>query len=452
MVPRPARHRLEFRATLPRVTLPDALRLRAPNPFDVEVQPPGSKSLSNRALLLAALAQGRSTLRGMLVAEDTQHMRACLDLLGIGVADGPEGVLTVEGRAGRLRSPPGQFPTLYVGTAGTVARLLGAVLAASPVHVRLDGSARMRERPMAQLLDALIEQGARLSFGGAPGLLPVEIGPDGGPLRGGEVRLQRPASSQIVSGLVVAATLADSPTRIVLEQGTPARPYVDMTLAVLAAFGARAGWEAPDVLHVEPSVLSAADYQVEPDASAASYPLGLAALYRGRCRIPALGQASVQGDVRFAAILERMGARVEQRAHETVVEGAGTLVGGAFDLTDMPDMTLTLAALAVHAQGATKIRGVEILRHHESDRLAAAATELRKLGATVGEHPDGLDIAPPLDGPRPGVHVDTYRDHRMAMALSLVGDVVIRDPGCVAKTWPEYFSVLRKLGMVVGSA
>ncbi|MCH9685629.1 MAG: 3-phosphoshikimate 1-carboxyvinyltransferase [Deltaproteobacteria bacterium] len=431
--------------------LPPALRLRPPGPFDAEIRPPGSKSLSNRALLLAALADGRSTLKGMLDAEDTQHMRACLGALDVDVHEGSDGVLEVHGHAGRFRSPP-PVPTLDVGTAGTVARLLGAALAASPVHVVLDGSARMRERPMAQLLGALAQQGAQLRFRGEPGLLPVEIGPNDEPLRGGEIRLERPASSQIVSGLVIAAGLAKTPTRIVLERGTPAKPYVDMTLAVMEAFGGRASWEGDDVLVIEPSRFCPIDYVVEPDASAASYPLGLASLYGGRCRVPALGRASLQGDVRFADVLERMGARVSQGSHETTVEGTGTVEGGDFDLTDMPDMTLTLAALALRARGSTRIRGVEILRHHESDRLAAAAAELRKLGATVVEQPDGLDIEPPADGPRLGVEVDTYRDHRMAMAFSLVGDVVVRDPACVGKTWPEYFSVLRKLGMVVGSA
>ncbi|MCA9652283.1 MAG: 3-phosphoshikimate 1-carboxyvinyltransferase, partial [Myxococcales bacterium] len=332
------------------------------------------------------------------------------------------------------------------------ARLLGAVLAASPVHVVLDGSPRMRERPMAQLLEALSEQGARLRALGQPGFLPVEIGPQGGPLRGGELRLARPASSQIVSGLVIAAALAQAPTTLVLKQGTPARPYVDMTLAVMESFGGRARWSGPDELRVEPAALVGTELQVEPDASAASYPLALAALYGSRCRIEALGRTSLQGDVGFAAVLERMGAQVEQGDHSTVVKGVGALRGGDFDLGEMPDMTLTLAALAVHAQGPTRIRGVGILRHHESDRLAAAATELRKLGARVQEEPDGLVIEPPLGGPHPGVAIDTYRDHRMAMAFSLVGDVVVRDPACVGKTWPEYFSVLRKLGMVVGSA
>ncbi|MCA9706593.1 MAG: 3-phosphoshikimate 1-carboxyvinyltransferase, partial [Myxococcales bacterium] len=264
--------------------------------------------------------------------------------------------------------------------------------------------------------------------------------------------LERPASSQIVSGLVVSATLAAAPTRIELRQGTPARPYVDMTLAMLEAFGGQGAWDGDGALVVEPATLRGIDTTLEPDASAASYPLGLAALYGSRCRIPALGRSSLQGDVGFAEVLGRMGARVEQTATETTVQGTGVLRGGDFDLTDMPDMTLTLAVLAIHAQGPTRIRGVGILRHHESDRLAAIGTELRKLGAAVEEHPDGLSIEPPPGGPRRGVAVDTYDDHRMAMALSLVGHVVVRDPGCVAKTWPNYFSVLRKLGMVAYGA
>lgn len=437
----------------------DTIALNAPAPFDISLRPPGSKSLSNRALLLAALADGRSTLRGLLDADDTRFMRACLSTLGVVMHELDAETLEVEGLAGPLRSPtiapPASPPTLQVGTAGTVARLLGAVLAASPVHAILDGTPRMRERPMSQLLDALADQGAALRCLAAPGCLPVEIGPLPGPLRGGEIRLTRPASSQIVSGLVVSATLAATPTRIVLEQGTPARPYVDMTLATLATFGGRARWatekDGQDTLVIDPSPLHAADTTIEPDASAASYPLALAALWGGRCTIESLGSTSVQGDVGFAtAVLVRMGATVSQTATSTTVHATpGTrLRGGDFDLSDMPDMTLTLAALAVLADGPTRIRGVAILRHHESDRLAAAATELRKLGAGVQEHPDGLDIQPPEGGPRPGVAVDTYADHRMAMAFSLVGDVIIRDPGCVAKTWPDYFSLLRKLGMV----
>jgi 3-phosphoshikimate 1-carboxyvinyltransferase len=339
---------------------------------------------------------------------------------------------------------------IFVGTAGTVARFLVAVLAASRVRARVDGTPRMRERPMSQLIDTLRHQGADIRDLGQSGHLPIEL--PGSRLRGGVIRFPRPASSQFISGLLLAAPLASAPTRIVLEQGTPARPYVDMTLATLAAFGGDADWDTPDELLVTPSSLRACEFAVEPDASAASYPLALAAIHGGHTRIDDLGSSSVQGDVAFARVLERMGARVEQTPTRTTVEGTGRLQGGAFDLSDMPDMTLTLAVVALFADGPTEISGVAILRHHESDRLAAAATELRKLGAEVVEREDGLRIAPPPGGPRRGVEIDTYDDHRMAMAFSLVGHVRICDPDCVGKTYPEYFNHLGKLGMVVGAA
>jgi 3-phosphoshikimate 1-carboxyvinyltransferase len=334
---------------------------------------------------------------------------------------------------------------LEVGTAGTVARFLGAVLAASPVTAVVDGSTRMRERPMDQLLDALAAQGGGVTPLGAPGFLPARLG--GGVLVGGEVRLDTPASSQVVSGLVLAALLATGPTTIVLTAGTPARPYVDMTLAVVRAFGGDAGWSAPDVLEVRPGALSAIDHAVEPDASAATYPLALAALHGGDVTVPGLGRDSLQGDVAFVDVLAAMGADVAVGPAGLRVRGTGVLRGVDMDLTALPDPGLTLAALALHADGPTRIRGVAVHRHHETDRIAAAATELRRLGAGVVEHDDGLDIEPPST-PTPGVLVRTYDDHRMAMAFALAGDVLVDDPGCVAKTWPGYFAMLDGFGMV----
>ncbi|HWB78995.1 MAG TPA: hypothetical protein VG755_28735, partial [Nannocystaceae bacterium] len=191
---------------------------------------------------------------------------------------------------------------------------------------------------------------------------------------------------------------------------------------------------------------------VEPDASAASYFLAMAAIWGGRCRVDALGRTSLQGDAAFAHVLAKMGAKVEQDDDATVVEGTGELRGGTFDLADMPDMTLTLATVAVFAKGPTRIAGVGILRHHESDRLAAVATELRKLGADVQVEDDAIVVQPPPAGPKRGVALETWGDHRMAMALSLVGDVVILAPGVVAKTFPAYFNRLDDLGMVVATA
>ncbi|MEZ4448713.1 MAG: 3-phosphoshikimate 1-carboxyvinyltransferase [Nannocystaceae bacterium] len=427
-----------------------AVHLRRPGPLGARVlRPPGSKSLTNRALLLAAIADGTSTLGGCLESEDTELMRAALARVGVASEARDHGrEVTVRGAGGPLRGPvvDPERP-LDVGTAGTAARFLSAVLAASPITARVDGSPRMRERPMAGLLEVLAEQGAQIECHGVPGALPFTVSGAQG-LRGGVIRLARPPSSQFISALILAAPLARARTEIVLEEGTPARPYVDMTIAALEAFGGAAGWRSEDTIVVEPAALRGREYAIEPDASAASYLLALAAIFGGEVTIPDLGAGSLQGDAGFAALLGQMGAEVSQNNVQTVVRGAGRLRGIDVDLRDMPDMTLTLAAAALHAEGPTRIRGVEILRHHESDRLAAGATELRKLGAVVVEAPDGLDITPPAGGPRPGVAIDTYLDHRMAMAFALVGDVTIRDPGCVRKTFPDYFEVLAGLGMV----
>ncbi len=419
------------------------VQLQPPVDLDWTLPLPGSKSITNRALLFAAIARGTSTLTGWLDADDTRHMRACLSKLGITVEE-HDGALVVSGAGGRFTNT--DAPELFVGTAGTVARFLLPALTGSNVGATMDGTPRMRERPMAMLIDGLRSMGAKLHCLGEEGFLPVRIETTQG-LQAGEVRLRRPASSQFVSGLAVAATLANGPVDIVLEQGTPARPYVDMTLRVLEAFGGMASW-SEDTLHVEPCTLQAVAYTIEPDASAASYPLTLAAIHGGKATV-ALGAASMQGDARFAEVLERLGARVLQTQSRTIVEGTGTLLGGAFDLTDMPDMTLTLAVAALHASAPTTIRGVEILRHHESDRLAVAATELRKLGAEVDEHDDGLTIHPPAGGVRSGVEIDTYDDHRVAMAFAMAGHVCIRDPSCVGKTYPEYFNHLQQTGMVL---
>ena len=425
---------------------PSAITLRPPQPLDLRAKIPGSKSLTNRVLLLAALAEGRSEIAGWLDAEDTRLMLAALRELGVAITGDVDTPLSITGGFAPTRDPV----AIDVGTAGTVARFLLAVLAGSPGRYELDGSARMRERPMDTLVAALRDRGARITARGQPDALPLAI--EGTRLHGGEIRLARPASSQFVSGLVFAALLADAPTRIVLEQGTPARPYVDMTLATIAAFGGHAAWRGEDAIEVTPTTLAARHHVVEPDASAASYFLAMAAIWGGRCRIDALGRTSLQGDAAFAHVLAKMGAKVEQDDDATVVEGTGELRGGTFDLADMPDMTLTLATVALFAKGPTRIEGVGILRHHESDRLAAVATELRKLGANVQVEDDAIVVHPPSAGPERGVAVDTWSDHRMAMALSLVGDVVILAPGVVAKTFPAYFNQLDDLGMVVATA
>lgn len=424
-----------------------SIRVRPPpGPVTAVLSPPGSKSLTNRALILAALADGSSTLRGCLDSEDTRAMLAALTRFGLAYTLTDDATtVTLTGNNG----PPNQLShpdrPIDVATAGTAARFLTAVLAAAPLTTRVDGSPRMRERPMEGLLKALREQGANIRCLAADDLLPFEI--SGARLRGGEIRLPRPPSSQFISALILAAALADAPTRIVLEQGTPARPYVDMTLVALRDFGGDARWLSDDTIAITPTPLRAREYTIEPDASAASYLLALPAIFGGQVTIPHLGSSSVQGDAGFCHVLARMGAHIEQSPDHTTVTGTGTLRGAVLDLADMPDMTLTAAVLALHATGRSEIHNVEILRHHESDRLAAAATELRKLGATVDELPGGLVIDPPAQ-PTRDVAIDTYLDHRMAMAFSLAGHVEIRDPACVGKTFPRYFDLLASLGMI----
>ncbi len=409
---------------------------------------PGSKSLTNRALVLAALASGRSTLTGALDAEDTRLMVAALRRLGVDVEVAEAGTrLVVHGVGGPPTSLADPATPLDVGTAGTVARFLAGVLAAAPVTARMDGSARMRERPMGQLFDALVALGATVDAA-AGGMLPATL--SGGRPPGGTIVLERPASSQIVSALVLTALLADGPTRLALPQGTPARPYVDMTLAMVQRFGGVAGWLDGTTVLVEPRPLTATDVAIEPDASAATYPLALAAVHGGRITVPGLDRGALQGDVGFVDVLAAAGATVAVDDRGLTASGPSDgLQGVSVDLTEMPDPGLTLAAMALRARGPTSIRGVAVHRHHETDRIAAAAAELRRLGATVEEHADGLDVRPPVT-PRTGVVVRTYRDHRMAMAFGLLGDLVVDDPGCVAKTWPGYFAVLDRFGMVVG--
>lgn len=427
--------------------MPTSLRVHPPpGPVAATLTPPGSKSLTNRALILAALARGTSVLRGCLDSEDTRAMLGAVARFGLAhsLADANTTV-TLAGNGGPLRAIDDPFTPIDVATAGTAARFLTAVLAASPLICRVDGSARMRERPMEGLLQALREQGADIrGLGQSDESLPVEI--HGASLRGGDIRLQRPPSSQFISALVLAAALAARPTRIILERGTPARPYVDMTLDVLNKFGGAARWSDADEISIEPTELHAITYAVEPDASAASYLLALPAIYGGSVTIADIGSDSVQGDADFCTVLDRMGAHVLRTPDHTTVTGTGGLRGVYLDLSAMPDMTLTAAVLALHARGRTMISGVDILRHHESDRLAAAATELRKLGAEVTELTDGLVIDPPT-APNKNVAIDTYLDHRMAMAFSLAGHVEIRDPACVGKTYPDFFAVLAKLGM-----
>jgi 3-phosphoshikimate 1-carboxyvinyltransferase len=387
------------------------------------VRLPGSKSISNRALLLAALAGGATELRGLLDADDTRVMRDALGKLGASLR---------EKRA-----------DLFLGNAGTAFRSLTAVLAFSGGEYRLAGVPRMHERPIRDLVEALRSMGASIDYLGAQGCPPLAIHP-GRVAPGQTVRVRGDVSSQYLSALLMALPLAGGGT-IEVEGELISKPYVDITLKLMERFGVtvrRADWArfaVAGTAYASPGTLF-----VEGDASNASYVLAAGAIGGGPLRVEGVGRASIQGDVRFCEVLERMGARVSMG--EDWIETAGRAPLRAFDLdlNHIPDAAMTAAALALFADGRCVVRNIASWRVKETDRIAAMATELGKLGAQVEAGPDYLAVTPGTL--RAGVAVDTYDDHRMAMSLSLaaLGGVRMRinDPGCVAKTFPEYFEVL----------
>jgi len=409
----------------------------AAGPLDATVGIPGSKSLTNRALVCAALAEGTSTVDGALVADDSEAMRTALAALGAGIARDPSsGRLLVTGTGGRLR--PGPL-ALDMRLSGTTSRFLLPVVALGEGEYRIDGAPPLRARPMGPVLDGIRTLGAEVREEGEPGCLPVTIVAPGG-LDGGEVAVAGDLSSQFLSGLLLAAPYARGGVRLRLTTTLVSRPYVELTQAVMGAFGVDVG---PD-LDVPAGRYRATAYVVEPDASTASYFLAAAALVGGRITVKGLGAGTRQGDARLADLLAAMGAEVERTATTTTVTGTGRLRGlGRVDLADMPDQAQTLAALAPFADGPTEVTGVGFIRGHETDRIAAVVTELGRLGVAARETDDGFVVEPGT--PRPA-RVATYDDHRMAMSFALVGlrvpGIEIEDPDCVAKTFPGFWAAL----------
>ncbi len=412
-------------------------------PPDATVRVPGSKSITNRAMLLAALARGRSTLRGALHSDDTRYMAAALRELGVAVEVRREGTeIEVAGCGGDW---PADHAELFVGNAGTAMRFLVAALCLGHGRYRIDGSERMRQRPIGPLLEALRQWGADLHGELAAGCPPVAVAAAG--LRGGRCRIDASRSSQFLTALLQVAPRASRDAEIELSGELISQPYVDMTIAVMRAFGVVVERDAGDVFRVRAGQdYAAIDYPVEPDASAAHYFWAAAALTGGRVRVDGLGGSSVQGDVGFAGVLERMGARVEVGQDFIEVVGEPPLRGIDVDMNAISDTAPTLAVLGAFADSPVRIRNVEHMRWQESDRLSAVATELGRLGGRVDEERDGLTVHP--SRLRPG-SVETYDDHRIAMSFALAGlvrpGIVIRDPGCVAKTFPDFFDRLEEL-------
>jgi 3-phosphoshikimate 1-carboxyvinyltransferase len=418
----------------------DELAIEPIRPPDTAVVVPGSRSITNRALVCAALAEGTSRLRGWLASEDTDAMREGLERLGVGLREeGDE--LVVRGVGGRFAIP---LRPLDCRLSGTTIRFLTACAALVPGRVVLDGVARMRERPIQELADALGTLGVPVrTVAGCP---PVTV--QGGSLQGGRVTLDASRSSQFVSALLLVAPLA--PAGVEITTGPiVSRWFVDMTVDVMAAFGVSVDRPGAGEFRVQPGQrYRARSYTIEPDAMSASYFFAAAAITGGRVKVEGLTPASSQGDVRVVEVLERMGCTVERGTRSLTVKGPRYLHGIDQDLNAMPDMALTLAVVACFARGTSRLRQIGHLRVKESDRMAALEAELSRLGARVTLTDSDLVIEPP-DQVR-AARVRTYEDHRMAMSFAVAGlrvpGIVIENPGCVAKTFPGFFERLRALG------
>ena len=420
----------------------DQIEIEPVGPVRGTIRPPGSKSITNRALVCAALANGRSELHGALASEDTHVMIDSLQRLGIEVIQNSRHkTLTVAGCGGQL---PADRAELFVANSGTTIRFLTALVASGVGHYRLDGIERMRQRPIGDLLDALSQLGPTCVSESGNGCPPVRIDTPG--LLGGHARVAGDISSQYLSGLLMAAPNAQQAVTIEVDGELVSKPYIDITLQVMAAFGVQVERDGYATFRSDaPQPYQAREYRIEPDASAASYFWGAAAVTGGRVTVEGLSRDALQGDVAFCDVLARMGCEVDFQSDSITVTGK-PMRGIEVDMNAISDTVQTLAAVALFAEGATTVTGVAHNRHKETDRIGDLARELRRLGAEVEEREDGLRIIPATLRP---AEIETYNDHRMAMSLALVGlkspGVVIKNPACTQKTYPDFFSDLEHL-------
>lgn len=408
------------------------------------VRLPGSKSISNRILLLAALAEGRTKIHNLLASDDVDRMLEALDLLGVKVTRSQQDGATVEGCNGSF---PVKRVDLFLGNAGTAFRPLTAALATCGGHYKLSGVPRMHERPIGDLVDALRSLGADIHYLGEEGYPPLEIRP-GTPPSGSKVRIRGDVSSQFLTALLMALPLAGRQIAIEVTGDLISKPYIDITLDLMSRFGVtiqREGWSSFSI-PAGSRLKSPGEVFVEGDASGASYFLAAGAIGGGPVRVEGVGRGSIQGDVGFADALAAMGAQIDMGENwiEAAAPSSGRLRAFDLDLNSIPDAAMTLAVAALFADGTSRLRNIGSWRVKETDRIAAMATELRKLGARVEEGPDFLVVTPPhASRLTPHAAIDTYDDHRIAMCFSLaaLGGVKIRinEPGCVAKTFPDYF-------------
>jgi len=418
----------------------ERLRLDPVAYVEGEVCLPGSKSLSNRALLLAALAEGTTTVTNLLDSDDTRYMLDALAKLGVTYTLSEDRTTCrIEGRGGAFDA---DTPLeLYLGNAGTAMRPLTAALSAGKGSFVLTGEPRMKERPIGHLVDALRQAGATITYLENDGFPPLRIDANG--LEGGDVEIDGSISSQFLTALLMAAPLSRKGMRMSIVGDLVSKPYIDITLDIMKRFGIDVKHENYARFEVAPGMYrSPGEYMVEGDASSASYFLAAAAIKGGTVKVTGVGKRSIQGDVAFADVLEKMGAKVEW-GDTYIAVTRGELHGIDMDFNHIPDAAMTIATTALFAEGPTVLRNIYNWRVKETDRLAAMATELRKVGAKVEEGEDYLAITPPETIRH--AEIDTYNDHRMAMAFSLLAlspaSVTINDPGCTAKTFPNYFDL-----------
>lgn len=406
------------------------------------VKVPGSKSYTNRALIIGALAEGNTVINNALFSDDTKYMISALKDLGIeGSEDQDKKRISVNGKGGKIFA---KTCSLFVGNAGTAMRFLTAILTLGNGSYKIDGVERMRGRPIQDLLDGLNQLGAATVSINGTGCPPVLIKANS--LKGGVCSINGNLSSQYISAILMAAPYACSDVTINIIGNLVSKKYVDMTLALMQYFGVSVQNRSYREFFIKNNQRYAArEYYVEADASSASYFLAAAAITGGKVRIEGLGNNSVQGDACFADLLERMGCRIRKEKDFIEVEG-GELKGIDADMSDMPDTAQTLAVVAPFANGKTRIRNVENLRIKETNRIAAVVNELKRLGVKCAEYDDGFEIEPSTPHP---AEIETYDDHRMAMSFSLIGlrvnGIKIKNPECVNKTFPDFFKELARL-------
>ncbi|MEA5567387.1 3-phosphoshikimate 1-carboxyvinyltransferase [Anabaena sp. UHCC 0399] len=422
----------------------DTITIPALNhPVNATVEIPGSKSITNRALLVAALAQGNSTLENALFSEDSEYFAKCVEQLGIPITlNSPLAQIQVSGKGGEI---PAKQADLFVGLAGTAARFISALVALGSGEYRLDGVPRMRERPMGDLLTALQAGGATINFEGNSGFMPYTI--YGQQFAGGHFRLKANQTSQQLSALLMIAPYAQQDTTIEVEGTLVSQSYVKMTCRLMADFGVDVTQTDDHQFHIKAGQrYQGQHYTIEPDASNASYFFAAAAVTGGRVRVNHLTKQSCQGDILWLNVLEQMGCQIREGENYTEVIGPEQLQGIDVDMNDMSDLVQTLGAIAPYASSPVTIRNVEHIRYKETERIRAVVTELRRLGVKVEEFADGMKIEPTPITP---AAIETYHDHRMAMAFAVTGlktpGIVIQDPACTGKTFPDYFTRFFKM-------